>query len=187
MSMRNALSLIVLLILAFTGVCPLRAAEPEPDGSTSLADAVGTFNERALKNPIGKEQPPLTEEEVIAAIRWSDLDRKQLPVSDEEYRAFRNIADTRRLPKGSEFEVLTGFEPNQKFVFEAWSVRIRMPKENGSYAFVIRERMIRSRLIGAEERKVIEKWNKSPIGSLSRAKYDEEREAATALDQSKQK
>jgi hypothetical protein len=47
--------------------------------------------------------------------------------------------------------------------------------------------MIRSRLIGAEERKVIEQWNKSPIGSLSRAKYDEEREAATALDQSKQK
>ena len=185
--MRNALSLIVMLTLAFTGVCPLRAAEPEPDGSTSLADAVEAFNEKALQNPIGKEQPPLTEEEVIAAIRWSDLDRKQLPVSDEEYRAFRNIADTRRLPKGSEFEVLTRFEPNEKFVFEAWSVRITMPKEKGTYAFVIRERMVRSRVIGAEERKVIERWNKSPIGSLSRAQYDKEREAAAALDQSKQK
>ena len=184
--MRNTLSLIVLLNLAFTGGLALRAAEPEPDGSTSLADAVAAFNEKALKNPIGKEQPPLTEEEVIAAIRWSDLDRKQLPVSDQEFRAFRNIADTRRLPKGSEFEALTGFEPNQEFVFEAWSVRIRMPKENGTYAFVIRERLIRSRLIGAEERKVIEKWNKSPIGSLSRAKYYREREAAAALDQSKQ-
>ncbi len=47
--------------------------------------------------------------------------------------------------------------------------------------------MIRSRLIGAEERKVIEKWIKSPVGSLSRAKYDKEREAAAALDQSKKK
>jgi hypothetical protein len=62
-----------------------------------------------------------------------------------------------------------------------------MPKENGTYAFVIREHMIRSRLIGAEERKVIEKWNKSPIGSLSWAKYYKEREAAAALDQPKQK
>jgi hypothetical protein len=185
--MRNALSLIVILTLAFSGFCPLRAAEPEPDGSTSLADAVESFNEKALQDPIGKEQPPLTEEEVIAAIRWSGLDRNQMPVSDEEYRAFRKIADTRRLPKGSEFEVLTGFEPNQRFVFEAWSVRIRMPKENGTYAFVIRERMIRSRLIGAEEHKVIEKWNKTPLGSLSRAKYDMEREAATALDQLRQK
>jgi hypothetical protein len=47
--------------------------------------------------------------------------------------------------------------------------------------------MIRSRLIGAEEHKVIEKWNKTPLGSLSRAKYDKEREAAAALDQLKQK
>jgi hypothetical protein len=185
--MRNALSLIVLFALAFHGSCPLGATEPGPDGSTSLADAVKSFNVTALQNTIGKEQPPLTEEEVIAAIRWSELDREQLPVSDEVYRAFRNIADTRRLPKGSEFEVLTGFEPNQKFVFEAWSVRIRMPKENGTYAFVIRERMVRSRRIGAEERKVIEKWNGSPISSLSRGKYDKEREAAAALDQSKQK
>jgi hypothetical protein len=163
------------------------AVDPSPNDPMPLAEAITTFNAKAAQDPIGKEQPPLTEEEVIAAIRWSDLDRKQLPVSDQEYRAFRNIADTRRLPKGSEFEVLTGFEPNQKFVFEAWSVRIRMPKEDGTYAFVIRERMVRSRLIGAEERKVIEKWNKSPIGSLSRAKYAKEREAAAALDQSKQK
>ena len=83
--------------------------------------------------------------------------------------------------------MLTGFEPNQEFVFEAWSVRIRMPKQNGTYAFGIRERMIRSRLIGAEERKVIEKWSKSPIGSMSRPIYNKEREAAAALDQSKQK
>ena len=70
--MRNALSLIVLLTLTFAGVGSFRAAEPEPDGSTSLADAVKAFNERALEDPIGKEQPPLTEAEVIAAIRWSD-------------------------------------------------------------------------------------------------------------------
>jgi hypothetical protein len=185
--MRSALSLIVLLTLTFAGVGSFRAAEPEPDGSTSLADAVKAFNERALENPIGKDQPPLTEAEVIAAIRWSDLHRKALPVSEEEYRAFLNIAETRRLPKGSEFEVLTGFEPNQEVVFDAWSVRIRMPKQNGTYAFGIRERMIRSRLIGAEERKVIEKWSKSPIGSMSRPIYHKEREAAAALDQSKQK
>ncbi len=186
--MRNVQSSIVLLTLTLAGFCPLNAAEPEPDGSTSLADAVKAFNERAAETPIGKEQPPLTEAEVIAAIRWWDFDRKRSPVSDEEYRAFRKVAETRRLPEGWEFEVLTGFEPNRQVAFDAWSVRIRMPRQNGrTYAFSIRERMIRSRLIGPEERKVIEKWDQSGMGSFDRAEYRREREAAAALDRLTQK
>ncbi len=186
--MRNALGLSVLLTLALAGICPINAAEPEPNGSTSLADAVKAFNERAAENPIGKKQPPLTEEEVIAAIRWWDFERKKSPVSDEEYRAFRRVAETRRLPVGWEFEVLTGFEPNHQVTFDAWSVRIRMPRQDGgSYAFSIRERMIRSRLIGPEERKVIKKWDQSAMGSFDRAEYRREREAAAELDRSKQK
>jgi hypothetical protein len=186
--MRNALSLTVLLTLTFAGVCPVNAAEPDADGSTSLADAIKAFNERAAENPIGKEQPPLTEEEVVAAIRWWDFERNKAPVSDDEYRAFRNVAETRRLPHGWEFEVLTGFEPNHQVTFDAWSVRIRMPRQNGmTYAFSIRERMIRSRLIGTEERKVIEKWDQSSIGSFERAEYRREREAAAALDRLKEK
>ncbi len=186
--MRNLLSLIVFLAVTLTSVVySCGAAESKLAGSTSLADAVSTFNARAGENPIGKEQPLLTEEEVIAAIRWWEFHRKESPVSDEEFRAFRNAAETRRLPAGWELEVLTGFEPNHQVTFEAWSVRLRMPRENGmTYAFSIRERMVRSRLSGPEERKVIEKWDRSALGSFERVQYQREREAAAARDRSKQ-
>jgi hypothetical protein len=177
-----------LLTAAFVGLGHSRAAESSPDGSASLAKAIAGFNASASENPIGAEQPPLTEDEVIAAIRWWDFHRKDAPMSDQEYRALRNIAESHQLPPGAEFEVLTGFEPNDEITFDAWSVRIRMPRPNGgTYAFVIRERMIRSRLIGAEERKVIQKWSKSPMGSFQRLEYRREREAAAALDRSNQK
>jgi len=47
--------------------------------------------------------------------------------------------------------------------------------------------MIRSRLIGPEERKVIEKWSQSPLRSLQREEYRREREAAAAFDRLSQK
>ncbi len=178
----------VLLTVVFGNLGDSRASEPSPAGFISLAEAIGNFNAKANENPIGKEQPPLTDKEVIAAIRWWDFHRKEAPVSDQEYRAFRDIAETHRLPQGAEFEVLTGFEPNDEVTFNAWSVRIRMARPNGgTYAFLIRERMIGSRLIGPQEREVIQKWSKSPMGSFQRAEYRKEREAAAARDRSNQK
>ncbi len=180
--------MLALLTVALVRLGASGAVEPSTDGSASLAEAISTFNAKAKESPIGMAQTPLTEDEVVGAIRWWDFHREDSPVSDEEYRAFRNIAETHRLPRGAGFEVLTNFEPNDKVTFDAWSVRIRMPRPSGgTYAFVIRERMLGSRLIGAEEHKVIEKWSKSPIGSFQRDEYRREREAAAALDRSNQK
>jgi hypothetical protein len=82
--------------------------------------------------------------------------------------------------------MLTGFEPNDQMAFEAWSVRVRMPRPatGGTYGFVVRERLLRSRLIGLEERKVIAKviakWNqrmreRGGIGSFERVEMGRER------------
>jgi hypothetical protein len=177
-----------ILTIVLTSVGASGAIASSPVGSVSVAEAIGDFNTNVKTNSIGAEQPPLTEEEVIAAIRWWDFHRKESPVSDEEFLAFRKIAETHLLPQGAEVEVLTSFEPDDKVTFDAWSVRIKMPRPNGgTYAFIIRERMIRSRLIGPEERKVIQKWNKSVMRSLQRGEYRKEREAAAALDRTNQK
>ncbi len=172
------------------------AADPKAvlpvDESRPLAEAIEAFNVKAASDPIGREQPPLTEDEVVAAILWSDLNKTE-KVTKNEYRAFRQIADTRRMPKSSEFEVLTGFQPNDSVEFQAWSVRIRMPRQvedmpGGTYAFSIRDRRIASRPIGDEERKVMKKWDReNHVSGFRSTKYREDREKAREIDESKRK
>jgi hypothetical protein len=58
------------------------AAEPRP-----LADAIADLNAKAEKDAIGRLQPPLTEAEVVAAIRgW--IRKHGPPIDDETYLAF---------------------------------------------------------------------------------------------------
>ncbi|HBO42586.1 MAG TPA: hypothetical protein DD670_01350, partial [Planctomycetaceae bacterium] len=140
-------------------------AEPSATGSdsasdaTSLSEAIRVFNARARENFIGKDQLPLTEDEVITAIRWPLLDTDKLPVSDKTLEALRKIVEFRALPRGFELEVLTRFRPNDRIEVTRWSVRLRIPAEpHGTTCISIREKPISSRLLGDEERKVIEKW-----------------------------
>ena len=176
-------------LLTQTATAPAKANANE---SPTLAGAIETFNARAATDAIGKTQPPLTEDEVIAAIRWVNAVRAEPGVTEAEYAALLQVAQTRRLSPGAELEVLTGFEPDNKTVFTAWSVRLRMPhgENGGTYAFPLRERMIGSRLIGPEERMVIQKWEKKwqgGIASFDRLPYAQEREKAAHRDQRNRK
>jgi len=115
---------------------------------TSLAVAIADFNEKQQQDPIGKDQPPLTEDEVLATILRAKLNRDQFEVADEQFASYQEIAETRRLPAGAEFEVLTGFQTDAFTLFRAWSVRIVLPKpDGGSYGFPIRDRWIKVRQI----------------------------------------
>ncbi|MBN1590857.1 MAG: hypothetical protein JW888_15195 [Pirellulales bacterium] len=131
------------------------AVEPPAEG-TPLYDAIVAFNTKygLFEDGVRAAIPPLTEDEVLAAIRWTD--RKE-PVTEEELQAFRKIAETKILPPGTEFEVIDEFVPNDQFKFKAWSVRIRMPRtvkglEGWTYAFVIRQRWISSSRLTKEKR-----------------------------------
>ena len=171
-----------LALLTFTAPVKEDAAKaPKP-----LADAIRAFNARVVDDRIGKDQPPLTMDEVLAAIRWWRFHRKDTPVEDSEFEDFQKIAETRILPAGAEFEVIRGFQPNDRIEFTAWSVRIRMPRGTGSFAYRIRERMISWRPIGPEERKVMDKWNRSGIGSFQRPQYFKELEEARKRDEAAQ-
>lgn len=188
------------LVIAFAATAPaLETAQPPADARIPLTDAVNAFNRRAAEDSIGKDQPPLTEDAVIAAIRWEMLDRKKLLVSEETFRILGEITETRSLPKGFELEKQRGYEPNDQVTFDVWSVRLRIPGgtlPGGSTCISIQEKMIDSRLIGEEERRVIHKWSeleraRGGIGSFERVdwmrRYGEERSKAGALDREKSK
>jgi hypothetical protein len=186
----------IFLSLCLLGTaCGLEPASETPDVRMPLSQAVAAFNRAAADDPIGKDQPPLTEEAVVAAIRWSILDRKKLQVSDATFETLHEVTRTRELPRRFELEKQRAYEPNDFVTFDVWSVRLRIPGgpfPGGSTCITISERMLNSHLIGEEERKVIRKFKEEErggIGSFQRVewmrRYREERAEAAARDRAK--
>lgn len=172
--------------LAFATTNPAALAQHQEP--VALAEAIRAFNDRAREDPVGKHQPALTQDAVIAAIRWALLDRAKLQVADTTFRQLGEITRQHVLPKDFDLEVLTGYEPNDEVTFEVWSVRLRIPGGSipgGTTCITIQEKMISSRLIGEQERKVIQEWRnkeqeRGGIGSLERAGWMEEYRKARA-------
>ena len=125
------------------------------DGATPLAAAINGFN--AAHNSVRNvRQTPLTEEEVVAAIRWWKTRRNDAPVTNGEFAQFQKIADTRELPKGAEFEVIPDFIHDDGTEHFIWSVRIKMPqtsKPGWTYAYEIRRQYVHSEGIDDVNRK----------------------------------
>src|SRR5262245_19496228 len=116
-------TIILFLSSVVIWTAPQLVAQPTHDKPISVAEAVRAFNEYTKFNPIGKKQPALTEDAVVAAIRWAMIEKEKLPVSDTTFRQLGEIAEKRILPKDFDLEVLTGYEPNDKVTFDVWSVR----------------------------------------------------------------
>ena len=110
----------------------------------TLADAVKEFNQRAQKDATGKDQPALTEDEVVAAIRgWI---RERFPATDEVYKVYQTIADTRRLPEGATLTFTTKWSGFNGHEFDVWWVDLNI--KNGAdtgYTFRIRDQKLRCR------------------------------------------
>ena len=133
-----------LLLGAVAAVGMQRGAAGGDAEEQSLGTAVAAFNEAARRNPVGNEQPPLTEEEVIASIRgWI---RSQVQASDEVYAAFQQIAATGKLPKGAQLEFTTGWRGYRGFDFDVWWIDLSISTGPMSgYTYRIRDRKLRSR------------------------------------------
>jgi hypothetical protein len=128
-------------------------------GEQSLAEGVAAFNVQAKVDEIGKHEPPLTEDEVVAAVRgWV---RKRRPVSDAVHDAFQNVAKTGRLPDGAKLSFTTSWLGHNDFHFDVWWVDLHLPTGPGTgYNFRIRDRKIRSRPLTPEERERVEQFRK---------------------------
>ena len=88
---------------------------------TSLQDAVDGFNWKASHDPVGRNQPPLTQAEVISAIRAS------LPILGPGMRTkYERIADSGYLPEGAEFRSITEFTPKSGQSRTVWWVNLEV-------------------------------------------------------------
>jgi hypothetical protein len=172
------------------GICARLVAQTQPEAAAPLAEAVDSFNQMAAKDPIGKEQPPLTEDEIVAAIQWWKCHREAMRVSDGPgFRTFVKIAETRQLPMGWGIEVLSGLLDDDPLTFEAWSVGLWTHSDERGlvYIFQLPERTVRPRLIGDLERKIIEQWHQPEMWhnpGLTEKEYYRERQAAAEKDRS---
>jgi len=126
----------------------------------SLRDAVQEFNAKAINDPIGKDQPALTEDEVVASIRgWI---RAHTPgVSDEVYDEFQKVAETGKLPKGAKLTSTTSWLGYRGFHFDVWWVDLTISTgEKTGYTFRIRDQKIRSRPVNQQQREFLEREEK---------------------------
>jgi serine/threonine protein kinase len=132
---------------------PVKLNEPGPKmpDDTPLAAAIHGFNS-AHRSLGGMDQPPLTEEEVVAAIHRMKIRRNELDVTNAEFSMLQKIADQRQLPEDVGFELLTLFQPGDGFEYLIWSIRLTLPRiENNvpypRYAIILRKQFIRSQAI----------------------------------------
>ncbi|MEM9280548.1 MAG: hypothetical protein AAGA96_01860 [Verrucomicrobiota bacterium] len=162
--MKTRILKLVLIYLFCTGVAGYGA--DEDSAGTQLSEAITSFNEKSKSDSIGASQPPITEEEVVAAILLWERP-PNAPISEELLASFRDIAASKVLPDNASFESLNGYDRGCSHVFDVWSVRVRMEREDGSsYAFVIRERVLGARTLEEElkrlnaliEEKEMERW-----------------------------
>jgi hypothetical protein len=119
-------------------------------GNTSmLAEAVKEFNERAQKDATGKDQPALTEDEVVAAIRgWI---RERVPATDEVYKVYQTIADTKKPPEGAILTFTTRWSGFNNHEFDVWwiDLSIKTGADTG-YTFRVRDQKLRCRPLATE-------------------------------------
>jgi hypothetical protein len=131
-------------ILFVGALLSLVAVGSGADSPQPLVDAVADFNARAMKDQIGRVQPPLTADEVIAAIRgWI---RERTPVDEATYQVFQTIADTGTLPIGADLRFITRWRGYNGYDFDVWWVDLTVKKgEKAGYTFRIRDQKIASR------------------------------------------
>ena len=119
------------------------AGDDKPKAIT-LAEAVKEFNQRAQNAATGKTQPPLTEDEAVAAIRgWI---RERVPATDDVYQVYQTIADTRMLPEGATLRFTTGWSGFNGHDFDVWWVDLNIKTgPNTGYTFRLRDQKLRCR------------------------------------------
>ncbi|WP_417387092.1 protein kinase domain-containing protein [Gimesia sp.] len=130
---------------------PLKEPGPLLPDNTPLAAAIHGFNS-THQSLGGMDQPPLTEQEVLAAIRWMKTKRNELDVTNTEFKMLQKIAEQRQLPEDVGFELLTLFQPDDSYEYLIWSVRLTLPRIANNvpyprYSIILRKQYVRSQAI----------------------------------------
>ncbi|MHB1463371.1 MAG: hypothetical protein ACYC1M_18945 [Armatimonadota bacterium] len=147
-----------------TDIAPslLVAAETEIPLPATLSAAIQDFNRKAAADPVGKNQPELTEDELLAFIQWMIKNPVPKMLSSAENATLEKIAMSRTMADDTFLEVLTSYE-NNGMAFTVWSVRLVIPNQHGTHAIPIREQFIRCRWLTPEE---IKRRENGRIGTI---------------------
>jgi hypothetical protein len=99
--------------------------------ATPIKTAVDKFNQRTAGQADFLSQSPLTEEEVIAAIRgW--IPEHTPGVTNEVYDQFQQIAESGMLPHGAELRETDRWNGYRDFVFEVWWIDLSIKTGEGT-------------------------------------------------------
>ena len=127
---------------------PTTGDGPKP-GHESLSGAIADFNGSAFVPLFGRAEPALTEDEVVAAIRYwrpaaiPNGTRPELALPPADLIAkFRAIAEGRRLPPGAWLQVATLADLGEDRLYVGCWVRVAIPRADGHpFYFPIRGRL----------------------------------------------
>lgn len=98
-----------------------------PEGWRPLSAAIKSFNDSHGRLG-GINMPPVTEYEVIAAIRFWKTQRAKFDVTEAEFKQLQDVANLRALPPGAELSIITHFEPGDGREYLIWSLRLHLKK-----------------------------------------------------------
>ncbi len=117
-----------------------RVTKSDEAGNQSLKEAVKCLNEENKRLEIGLDQEPLTEDEVVAAIRNAVWDRVSGRLNEAEFVLLKGIAQSRLFPDGAYFSVQTHQQSETFVVKHFWHVDLYVPAigHDGFVPFTVR-------------------------------------------------
>lgn len=92
-----------------------------------LESVVEQFNLLASEDKVGRDQLPLTVDEVVTAIRSAG--RHQLPLSESHRRLLQSIAETQRVPADAQLKFTTSWVALSGYRCEVWWIDLVMPAQ----------------------------------------------------------
>lgn len=148
----------------FFAACPLWADDTRKEISLSLA--VREFNQRTSQQRNALGQLPLTEDEVVAAIRcWHAAENP--PLSEEMQARFREVAESQVMPPDAYLAVVQ-VSLERGFHYEVWKVLLTIQNGQKPGAILrIRDQLISSRKIRPEEQRELDRVRQSALDAAA--------------------
>ena len=119
---------------------------------TQLAKKINEFNRENRLQQLGVNQPPLTEAEVITAIRsfeWKDGDTR---LNELEAKSLKDILSSHEIPEGAYFSAFANQQSEPFVVCHFWHVQLYLPAigHDGFVPFTIRNDRFADEIIDSE-------------------------------------
>jgi len=102
-----------------------------------LADLVASFNAQYGAEPVGKYEPPVTEAEIVAAIKQQ---LPSLPAAPRTAAIYSSIVQSKRAPQDARLYAMSGFQLKDGTEYTVWWINLDVVTgKNSGFGLRIRE------------------------------------------------